>query len=107
MPLMVKDSVQMSVKSLMYLTSALASAGIIINPLAAQAGGMSQLETWGRPNLVNGGHAISNLTCEGPGFNNIRQMNVPRTPGVGSGPSAFRSNVPGVGTTPAVNGFVT
>ena len=39
----------MSVKTLMFLTSALATAGLIIEPLAANADGMSQLGTWGMP----------------------------------------------------------
>ena len=33
----------MSVKSLMFLTSALASAGMVIEPVAATANGLSQL----------------------------------------------------------------
>ena len=36
----------MSVKTLMFLTSALATPGLIIEPLAANADGMSQLGTW-------------------------------------------------------------
>jgi hypothetical protein len=36
----------MSVKSLMFLTSALASAGLVIEPVAATANGLSQLGTW-------------------------------------------------------------
>ena len=38
----------MSVKTLMFLTSALAKAGLVIEPLAANADGMSQLGTWGQ-----------------------------------------------------------
>jgi hypothetical protein len=37
---------KMSAKSLMFLTSALASAGMVIEPLAADAAGLSQLGTW-------------------------------------------------------------
>ena len=65
----------MSVKTLMFLTSALATAGMVIEPLAANADGMSQLGTWGRPAGMGAG--VSNLTCDGvpgAGINNIRQM---------------------------------
>ena len=53
----------MSVKSLMFLTSALASAGLVIEPVAAAANGLSQLETWGAPQ--GAGKAVSNLRCDG------------------------------------------
>ena len=46
-------------------------------------------------NAAGHGAGVSNLTCDGvPGVDqmNIRQMNVPRTPGVGA-MSAFRPNV--------------
>jgi hypothetical protein len=83
----------MSVKSLMFLTSALATAGLVIEPLAADAAGMSQLGTWGRPTGMGAG--VSNLACDGvpnlAGLNNIRQINLPRTPSVNAG-SAFRPN---------------
>jgi hypothetical protein len=39
----------MSVKTLMFLTSALATPGLIIEPLVANADGMSQLGTWRMP----------------------------------------------------------
>src|SRR3569623_1423611 len=84
----------MSVKSLMFLTSVLATAGLVIEPIAAQADGMSQLGTWGRPAGMGAG--VSNVTCDGlAGFNNnIRQINVPRTPGVNTNnnATAFRPN---------------
>src|SRR3954466_10189138 len=93
----------MSVKSLMFLTSALVSTSMVIEPLAANAGGLNQLDTshhnpgvsnpsdkWGNPS-PNGGR-VSNLTCDGvPGVDNIRQMNERRSPGIGM--SAFRPNM--------------
>ena len=45
----------MSVKTLMFLTSALATAGLVIEPLAANADGMSQLGTWGKPTGTHAG----------------------------------------------------
>ncbi|HEY0234146.1 MAG TPA: hypothetical protein VGC86_03680, partial [Afipia sp.] len=88
----------MSFKTLMFLTSSLATAGIVVGPLAAQADGMSQLGTWGKPAGMGAG--VSNLTCDGVpsiGAMNIRQMNLPRTPGVNTNMSAFRPNAaPGV-----------
>jgi hypothetical protein len=88
----------MSLKTLMFLTSSLATAGMVVGPLAAQADGMSQLGTWGKPAGMGAG--VSNLTCDGvPGVGsmNIRQMNLPRTPGVNTNTSAFRPNAaPGV-----------
>ena len=85
----------MSVKSLMFLTSALVSTSMVIEPLAANAGGLNQLGTstnnagvsnpsakWGNPAPAGG--RISNLTCDGvPGVDqsNIRQMNERRSPG--------------------------
>src|SRR5882757_1701221 len=95
----------MSVKTLMFLTSALATAGLVIEPLAANADGMSQLGTWGKP--AGMGAAVSNLTCDGvPGIGNmnIRQMNLPHTPGVG-GMSAFRPSI-GTGINPNLGGNV-
>ena len=65
----------MSLKTLMFLTSSRATAGIVVGPLAAQADGMSQLGTWGKPAGMGAG--VSNLTCDGvPGIGsmNIRQM---------------------------------
>jgi len=95
----------MSVKSLMFLTSALVSTSMVIEPLAANAGGLNQLGTstnnagvsnpsakWGNPAPAGG--RISNLTCDGvPGVDqsNIRQMNERRSPGIGM--SAFRPNM--------------
>ena len=69
----------MSVKTLSFLTSALATAGMVFQPMAARADGMSQLGTWGAPAGMGAG--VSNLTCQGVpgvGTNNIRQMNMPR-----------------------------
>jgi hypothetical protein len=83
----------MSLKTLMFLTSSLATASVAVVPLAAQADGMSQLGTWGKPAGMGAG--VSNLTCDGvPGIGamNIRQMNLPRTPGVNTNTSAFRPN---------------
>lgn len=80
----------MSLKTLMFLSSSLATAGMVVGPLAAQADGMSQLGTWGKPAGMGAG--VSNLTCDGvPGIGsmNIRQMNLPRTPGVNTNSSAF------------------
>jgi hypothetical protein len=91
----------MSVKTLMFLTSALTTAGLVIEPLAANADGMSQLGTWGKPSGMGAG--VSNLTCDGvPGVDNmnIRQMDLPRTPGAGN-VSAFRPNV-NAGTNPNI-----
>src|SRR3569833_941615 len=84
----------MSVKSLMFLTSALAPAGLVIEPIAAQADGMSQLGTWGRPAGMGAG--VSNVTCDGlAGFNNnVRQISAPRTPvaNTNNNATAFRPN---------------
>ena len=80
----------MSVKSLMFLTSALVTAALVIEPLAANAAGLHQTGTWGRPTSV----AVSNLRCGGvPGVGSIstRPLNMP---GVGN-VSAFRP-APGV-----------
>ena len=82
----------MSVRTFTFLTSALATAGMMFGTAAVQANGMSQLGTWGMP--AGHGAGVSNLTCDGvPGIGqvNIRQMNLPRTLGM----SIFRPNVNG------------
>jgi hypothetical protein len=53
----------MSVKSLIFLNSALASAGLVLEPMAATANGLSQLGTWGLPQGT--GKPVSNLSCDG------------------------------------------
>jgi hypothetical protein len=59
----------MSAKTLIYLMSALASAGMVIEPVEAAGIGLTQPETWGKP---EGTHkTVSNMRCEA-------------TPGVGS-----------------------
>ena len=92
----------MSVKSLMFLTSALASAGLVIEPVAAAANGMSQLGTWGLPQ--GAGKTVSNLSCDGvPGVgSNILQMNVPRVAGANTS-NAFRPNVNSGANVPSGN----
>jgi hypothetical protein len=57
----------MSVKTLIYLMSALAFAGMVIEPVAAFAAGLSQAETWGKPQGPR--KTVSNLRCDGtPGI---------------------------------------
>lgn len=92
----------MSAKPLMFLTSALASAGLVIEPAAAAANGLSQLGTWGLPQ--HAGKTVSNLTCDGtPGVgSNILQMNVPRVPGANTG-NAFRPNINAGASVPTGN----
>jgi hypothetical protein len=53
----------MSVKPLIYLMSALASAGMVIEPVSAAAAGLSQPETWGKPKGTR--KTVSNLRCDG------------------------------------------
>jgi hypothetical protein len=53
----------MSVKALMYLACALASAGVMTEPVAAAAAGLNQLETWGKPQGTSA--TVSNMRCEG------------------------------------------
>src|ERR1700722_18149455 len=91
----------MSVKSLMFLTSALASARLVIHPGPATANGLSQLGTWGLPQGT--GKPVSNLSCDGvPGVgSNILQMNVPRVPA--STGNAFRPNVNAGANVPTGN----
>src|ERR1700760_3590208 len=96
-----------SAKSLMFLTSALVSAGVVIEPVAANAGGMSQLDTWGHPAGMS--HGVSNLSCDGvpplAGINNIRQINVPRA---NTNAGAFRpNNIQQPGLNQNVGGNVT
>jgi len=80
----------MSVKSLMFLTSALITAGLVIEPLAANAAGLHQVGTWGTPAGL--GRAVSNLRCDGvPGVANLAGRPLP---GVGT-TRAFRAP-PGV-----------
>src|SRR5579872_5998563 len=82
----------MSVKSLMFLTSALASAGLVIEPVAAAANGLSQLETWGAPR--DAGKDVSNLRCDGMAGSNILQMNMPHVPVVtGNNNSAVHPSI--------------
>ncbi len=90
----------MSVKSLMFLTSALASAGMVIEPVAVVASDMNQLGTWGMPQ--GAGKTVSNLSCDGtPGVgSNILQMNVPRVQGANG---AFHPNVNAGANVPTGN----
>src|SRR5580692_1136018 len=91
----------MSVKSLMFLTSALASAGMVIEPVAVVASDMNQLGTWGMPQ--GAGKTVSNLSCDGtPGVgSNILQMNVPHVPGANG--NAFHPNVNAGANVPTGN----
>src|SRR5580698_11493542 len=93
----------MSVKSLMFLTSALASAGMVIEPVAVVASDMNQLGTWGMPQ--DAGKTVSNLSCDGtPGVgSNILQMNVPRVPGANGNSNAFHPNVNAGANVPTGN----
>jgi len=85
----------MPAKSLMFLTSAPVAAGLAIEPLAANAAGLHQTGTWGRP--VGVSRSVSNLRCDGvPGVGSV-SMRPMTVPGVGN-MSAFRPNV-----TPGVN----
>ncbi len=97
----------MSVKSLMFLTSALASAGLVIEPVAAAANGLSQLGTWGLPQ--GAARTVSNVRCDGaPGVgSNILQMNVPRVPGANgsNNNSAFRPSVNAGANSPGNTGI--
>ena len=49
----------MPAKPLMSLASATATAGLVLGPVAANAGGMSQVGTGGKPAVAR----VSNLTC--------------------------------------------
>jgi hypothetical protein len=62
----------MSVKTLIYLMSALASACMVIEPVAAAAPGLSQHETWGKAQGT--GKTVPNMRCAG-------------TPGIGASAS--------------------
>jgi len=53
----------MSVKILIYLMSAVAYAGMVIEPVAAAASGLSQPETWGKPQGMR--NTVSNMRCDG------------------------------------------
>ena len=68
--------IAMSVKSLMFLTSALVSATLVLEPLTANAAGLRQSGTWGRPAAVSS--PVSNLRCDGvPGlYVNIRNNSI-------------------------------
>jgi len=78
----------MSLKHLMYLTSALAAGTMLAGPAMAQTDGVRQTGDWGE--TFGKGMDLSNLACQGvPGVGtnmNIRQMNVP---GVNANASAL------------------
>src|SRR5689334_20028429 len=72
----------MSAKTLTILTSVLVTASLVVEPLAATAGTLRQIGTWGRgmhSGVSNQG--ISNLTCDSlPGVGSMPQ--IPHTPGL-------------------------
>src|SRR6478735_8886746 len=72
----------MSAKTLTILTSVLVTASLVAEPLAATAGTLRQIGTWGRgmhSGVSNQG--VSNLTCDSlPGVGSMPQ--IPHTPGV-------------------------
>src|SRR4051812_24765672 len=74
----------MSAKTLTILTSVLVAASLVAEPLAATAGTLRQIGTWGRPSGMRSGvsnQGISNLACDSvPGVGSM--PHIPHTPGV-------------------------
>ncbi|HYS46519.1 MAG TPA: hypothetical protein VEM35_08780, partial [Rhizomicrobium sp.] len=62
----------MPAKPLMLLASSLVTAGLVVAPLAADARGLGQAGTWGKP----AGPPVSNLTC-GTSLGAMPQMSLP------------------------------
>ena len=58
----------MSLKTVKYLGSVLATAGIIVNPIAAQAGGM------GQPGMAGRSANVPNLNCRQGGNSQMSRI---------------------------------
>src|SRR6185503_9410980 len=61
MPQMAQEYRVMSLKHLMFLTSSLATAGLAVSAQQAQAGGLNQHGTWGKP--LDASKGVSGLEC--------------------------------------------